>query len=53
MNQTVKRSIGAKRSIRVVGGLGGGAAPLPLNQNKQSRQHPKPVAPTVQEIAGA
>ncbi len=53
MNRAAKRSIGAKRQIRVVGGLGGGAAPLPPNQNKKSRQQPKRVAPTIQEIARA
>ena len=52
MNRAEKRSIGAKRQIRAVGEWGG-APPLPPIQNKKSRQQPKPVAPTVQEIARA
>jgi hypothetical protein len=53
MNRAEKRTIGAKRQIRAVGGYGGGAPPLPPIQNKKPRQQPKPVAPTVPEIARA
>lgn len=53
MNRAAKRSLGAKRQIRAVGGMGEERRRPPPIQNKKPRQQLKPVAPTVQEIARA